>query len=80
MNSCSPPVAVCGSSSTKFDPLGALVAGQGVAAVRDEVLRGDPAATSLTAGLDFRASSTAIEETFSPPEMITSFLRSEMTR
>ena len=37
-------------------------------------------ATSLTAGCDISASSTSIEETFSPPEMITSFLRSEITR
>ncbi len=37
-------------------------------------------ATSRTAGWDMSASSTSIEETFSPPEMMTSFLRSEMTR
>ena len=37
-------------------------------------------ATSRTAGCDMSASSTSMEETFSPPEMITSFLRSEITR
>ena len=37
-------------------------------------------ATSATAGWLNRASSTSIDDTFSPPEMITSFLRSEMTR
>ncbi len=33
-------------------------------------------ATSATAGCENRASSTSMEETFSPPEIITSFLRS----
>ena len=37
-------------------------------------------ATSATAGWLKTASSTSIEETFSPPVMITSFLRSEMVR
>ena len=37
-------------------------------------------ATSRTAGWDIRASSTSMDETFSPPEMMTSFLRSEITR
>ena len=36
-------------------------------------------ATSATAGWLKTASSTSIDETFSPPVMITSFLRSEMT-
>jgi len=35
-------------------------------------------ATSATAGCENRASSVSIDDTFSPPEMITSFLRSEM--
>ena len=37
-------------------------------------------ATSATAGWEKSASSTSIDDTFSPPEMITSFLRSEMVR
>ena len=37
-------------------------------------------ATSATAGWLNTASSTSIEETFSPPVMITSFLRSEIVR
>ena len=37
-------------------------------------------ATSRTAGCDISASSTSIDETFSPPEMITSFFRSVITR
>ncbi len=35
-------------------------------------------ATSATAACEKRASSTSMDDTFSPPEMITSFLRSEM--
>ena len=37
-------------------------------------------AASATAGCWHRQSSTSIDETFSPPEMMTSFLRSEMVR
>ena len=37
-------------------------------------------ATSATAGWEKSASSTSIEETFSPPVMITSFLRSGIAR
>ena len=37
-------------------------------------------ATSATAGWENRTSSTSIELTFSPPEMITSFLRSLIDR
>ncbi len=37
-------------------------------------------ATSVTSGCAASASSTAIEDTFSPPLMITSFLRSEIER
>ena len=37
-------------------------------------------ATSATAGCENRTSSTSIDETFSPPVMITSFLRSEIVR
>ena len=37
-------------------------------------------ATSATAGCGNSASSTSIDDTFSPPEMITSFLRSEIVR
>ena len=33
-------------------------------------------ATSVTASCDIRVSSTSIDETFSPPVMMTSFLRS----
>ena len=36
--------------------------------------------TSATAGCEKSASSTSIDDTFSPPLMITSFLRSEMVR
>ena len=35
-------------------------------------------ATSVTSGCWKMASSTSIDETFSPPEMMTSFLRSEI--
>ena len=35
-------------------------------------------ATSATAGWEKSASSTSMDDTFSPPEMITSFLRSAM--
>ena len=41
---------------------------------------GSVTATSATSGCDERQSSTSIDDTFSPPEMITSFLRSEMVR
>ena len=37
-------------------------------------------ATSATAGCEKSRSSTSIEETFSPPEMMTSFLRSAIDR
>jgi hypothetical protein len=37
-------------------------------------------ATSATAGWLNRTSSTSIDDTFSPPVMITSFLRSEIVR
>jgi len=37
-------------------------------------------ATSRTAGCEVITSSTSMDDTFSPPEMITSFLRSEIVR
>ncbi len=37
-------------------------------------------ATSATAGCENSASSTSIDDTFSPPVMMTSFLRSEIVR
>ena len=37
-------------------------------------------ATSATAGCENSTSSTSIDDTFSPPEMITSFLRSAIVR
>jgi hypothetical protein len=82
----------------ELDPLRALVAGEVLAAVRDDVLapsRGSRRTTSAvtarptlvgnadhgdlaTRGCETDASSTSIDDTFSPPVMMTSFLRSEI--